>query len=84
MPRCAAPCCAAERARSAADAEAEAAAAAGIEYKRKRGRPTGSRTKGARGEELPPAETPQEVGIRFIPSGRYINCPVGSVDVNVL
>lgn len=55
--------CAAEVEAAAAEAEAAAAEAAGIEYKRKRGRPAGSRTKkGGAGEELPPAETPQEVG----------------------
>ena len=55
---------AAERAAAEQQAAQEAAEAAGVQYKRARGRPAGSKTKSSKAglDDLPPAETAQEVG----------------------
>ena len=55
---------AAERIAAEQAAAQDAAEAAGVSYKRGRGRPVGSKTRNHRAgmEDLPPAETAQEVG----------------------
>lgn len=52
-----------EKAAAEQRAAQEAAEAAGLAFKRSRGRPLGSKSKPRAGEALPPAETPQEVGL---------------------